>query len=270
MAAKKVNFNNPESLIYQNEILKLTVLGGIKLEGLDRLRATLKIELKRSSVPPVRHNLDLYNDTQTEKLIRKTAEKLETGTSIIAASLSELIEQLEEYRVKQIKENQPKAYEPPKLTAVQRKEAETFLTTPKLLERTNEMIGKSGMIGEESNRLLMYLIFTSRKQNQPLHIVSLGASGTGKTHLQEKVSELIPEEDKIEITTLSENALYYFERTELKNKLVLIEDLDGANDDKILYAIRELMSKKRISKTIPIKDEKGNISHIIIRLGVLF
>ena len=85
------------------------------------------------------------------------------------------------------------------------------------------MIGKAGTIGEEQNRLLMYLIFTSRKQNQPLHIVSLGASGTGKTHLQEKVGSLIPEEDSIEITTLSENAFYYFEQRELKNKLILIE-----------------------------------------------
>jgi len=62
MASKKFNFTNPESLIYQNELLKLTVLGGIKLEGLDRMRSTLKIELIESSVPPVRHNLDLYND----------------------------------------------------------------------------------------------------------------------------------------------------------------------------------------------------------------
>ncbi len=47
-------------------------------------------------------------------------------------------------------------------------------------------------------------------REKPLHIMSLGASGTGKTYLQEKVSELIPEEDKIEITTLSKNALYYY------------------------------------------------------------
>ena len=47
MAAKKFNIANPESLIYQNEILQLTVLGGIKLDGLDRMRATLKIELKK-------------------------------------------------------------------------------------------------------------------------------------------------------------------------------------------------------------------------------
>ena len=88
--AKKLNVINPESLIYQHELLKLTVLGGIKLEGLDRMRATLKIELKNSSIPPVRHNLDLYNDNQTEKLIRRAAEKLEIGTSVIAASLAEL------------------------------------------------------------------------------------------------------------------------------------------------------------------------------------
>lgn len=261
---KKFDFTNEQSLIYQNDLLQLTVLGGIKLDGLDRMRSTLKIELKESSVPPVRHNLDLYNDNQTEKLIRRTAEKLEIGTSIIAASLAELTAQLEEYRMHQIKETQLKPYESPKLTTEERKAAETFLKSPNLLERTNEMIGKSGMIGEENNRLLMYLIFTSRKQSQPLHIVSLGASGTGKTHLQEKVSELIPEEDKIEITTLSENAFYYFGQRELKNKLILIEDLDGAENS--FYPLRELQSKKRISKTVAHKNTKGETRtlHLIV------
>lgn len=264
MAAKKFNIANPESLIYQNEILQLTVLGGIKLDGLDRMRATLKIELKNTSIPPVRHNLDLYNDTQTEKLIRKTAEKLEIGTSVIAASLAELTEQLEAYRIEQIKNAAPEMPQRPTLTAEQRKEAEDFLKSKNLMQLTNELIGKSGMIGEENNRLLMYLIFTSRKLNQPLHIVSLGASGTGKTHLQEKIGELIPEEDKIEITTLSENAFYYFGQRELKNKLILIEDLDGAESS--LYPLRELQSKKRISKTIAHKNTKGETRtiHLIV------
>tara|TARA_R110002111_G_scaffold174109_3_gene239625 strand:+ start:1379 stop:3058 length:1680 start_codon:yes stop_codon:yes gene_type:complete len=272
MTAKKFNYSNPESLIYENELLKMTVLGGIKLEGLDRMRSTLKIELQKSSVPPVRHNLDLYNDNQTEKLIRRTAEKLEIGTTIIGASLAELTEGLEEYRMQQIKEAAPTENEIKVLNKKELKEAETFLTAPNLLERTNEMIGKSGMIGEENNRLLMYLIFTSRKQNQPLHIVSLGGSGTGKTHLQEKVAELIPEEDKIEITTLSENAFYYFGQRELKNKLILIEDLDGLSGTGAnqgggaIYALRELQSKKRISKTVAHKNTNGETKtmHLIV------
>lgn len=264
MATHELHTVNPESLIYEHEILKLTVLGGIKLDGLDRMRATLKIELKNSSTPPVRHNLDLYNDNQLEKLIRKTAERLETGTSILSASLAELTQQLEDYRMQQIKQTMPADNKRKVLSSNEREEAETFLKSENLLIRTNELIGKSGMIGETANRLLMYLIFTSRKQSQPLHIVSLGSSGTGKTHLQEKVGELIPEEDRIEITTLSENAFYYFGQRELKNKLILIEDLDGA--DNALYPLRELQSKKRISKTVAHKNTKGETRtlHLVV------
>ena len=265
MAKQKLNITNSDSLIYENELLKLTVLGGIKLEGLDRMRATLKLELKESSVPPVRHNLDLYNDTQTEKLIRRVAEKLEIGTSVIAASLAELTGQLEEYRMHQIKESEAdRQIERKQLSTEERKAAETFLKSENLLEKTNELIGQSGVVGEETNRLIMFLIFTSRKRPQPLHIVSLGSSGTGKTHLQEKVGELIPEEDRIEITTLSENAFYYFGQRELKNKLILIEDLDGAEN--VLYPLRELQSKKRISKTVAHKNTKGETRtlHLVV------
>ena len=46
----------------------------------------------------------------------------------------------------------------------------------------------------------------------------------------------MPEEDKLEITTLSSNAFYYFGREELKHKLLLIEDLDGA--ESVLYPLR--------------------------------
>lgn len=260
-----MNTANPDQLTYENELLTITVLGGIKLEGLDRLRVTLKVELNETSRPAVRHNLDLYNDNQLEKFIRKVAEKHEIGTSVIAASLSELTEELEGYRLQQITEQQNQSpFKKKELTPDEIKAATAFLGADHLLERTSEMIGKSGVIGEDSNRLLMYLIFTSRKREQPLHVISLGASGTGKTHLQEKVGELIPEEDRIEITVLSENAFYYFGQRELKNKLILIEDLDGAEN--ALYPLRELQTKKRISKTVAHKNTKGETKtvHLVV------
>jgi hypothetical protein len=254
--ATKLQSENTDQLIYTNELLELTVLGGIRLDGLDRMRVTLKIQLQESSRPPVRHNLDLYNDTQLEKFIRKVAEKLEIGTSVISASLSELTEELEKYRLAEIKAKEenlkPKIKQ---LNLGEIEESETFLKSKDLLNKTNELIGKSGVIGEEVNRLLMYIIFTSRKREQPLHIIGLGSSGTGKTHLQEKVGELIPEEERVSITTLSENAFYYFGKQELKNKVILIEDLDGAEN--ALYPLRELQTKKRIVKTIASKNTKG-------------
>ena len=108
----------------------------------------------------------------------------------------------------------------------------------------------------------MYLIYTSRKLKHPLHIISLGSSGTGKTHLQEKVGELIPAEDKLEITTLSENAFYYFGKKELAHKLLLIEDLDGALN--VLFPLRELQSKRKITKTITFKDTRGQTKTITL------
>ena len=90
----------------------------------------------------------------------------------------------------------------------------------------------------------------------------LGSSGSGKTYLQEKVSELIPKEDKIEITQITENAFYYFRQDELQHKLLLIEDLDGAQSS--MYPLRELQSKRRISKTVTLKDTKGNLKTITL------
>jgi len=240
--------------------LEIAVLGGVKLSQLDRLRVTLSINKLKSSTK-LRHNIDLYNDTQGEKFIRTVAERLEIGTSVIRKTLQELTRELENYRFLLLEKEQEatKPYRK-ELSPREQKEAENFLKSKDLLKRTSELIGKSGVIGEETNRLLMYLIFTSRLTANPLHCISLGSSGVGKTHLQSKVAELIPQEDKVEITVLSANAFYYFNRTELQHKLILIEDLDGA--ESVLYPLRELQSKKRITKTVVHKDRKGTTKTI--------
>ncbi|WP_293137299.1 toprim domain-containing protein, partial [Moritella sp.] len=267
--AHRLNTENPEYIIYENGAIQVSVLGGINLFSLDKLKVTLRITRTDSPSPIYnirQSNLDLYNDDQVEKFIRKVGERLDLGTLEIRVTMSHLINELEQYRLKSVESQKPNKPKEKELSERRKQQVRDFLKSKDLLLKTNNLIGRSGMVGEENNRLLMYLIFTSRLREQPLHVISLGASGTGKTYLQEKISELIPEEHKLEITALSENALYYFERTELKHKLVLIEDLDGAQDEKIMYAIRELMSKKRISKTIPIKDAKGNLKTVTLHV----
>ena len=256
---------NPLHLIYKNDLVNIAVLGGIKLEALERLRGTLKVQLQNSSRPPLRHNLDLYSDTQLDRFAKKCAEKLEVGASLISASFYELIEELEKYRLQQIEERQERAKPTTiELTTKQEEIAINFLKENDLLKKTNDLIGKIGVIGEDINRQIMYLVFTKRKQQQPLHVISFGSSGTGKTHLQEKVSECMPPEDIIGITTLSDNAFYYFERKALAHKIIIIEDLDGFVG--ALYPLRELQTKKKIVKTIVRKDSNGKTKteHLIV------
>lgn len=249
-----LHLTNPQHITWTYENIDIAILGGIKLDGLDRLRVTLKIDHQGDTI---RHNLDLYNDQQSEKFIRKVAERFGIASSYIQTVLAQLTNELEAYRITELEQQQSSLYPAPKkLTDTERQTAEQFLKQPDLLNRINELIGKSGVMGEEENRLLMYVIFSSRKREHPLHVISLAASGTGKSHLQESVAALIPDEDKIEITVLSENAFYYFGQRELKHKLLLIEDLDGAQN--VLYPLRELQSKKRITKTIAQRDKAGN------------
>ncbi|MET3047427.1 hypothetical protein [Flavobacterium covae] len=250
-----LNTTNPNHYIYETKHLKIAILGGIRFNNLEALRVTLGIQ-KLKSEQVLRQNIDLYNDTGIEKLTRKVAERLEIGTTIVRRDLDSLTNELENYRLQEV-ENQNKIYEKPVkvLTEKEIKQAKEFLAQENLIAKTNELIGLSGVIGEEFNRLLMYIIFTSRKTSNPLHVVSLGSSGAGKSHLQGGVSLLIPEEDKIEMTVLSANAFYYFNRTELRHKLILIEDLDGAQS--VLYPLREMQSKKMLTKTVVHKDKKG-------------
>ena len=132
------------------------------------------------------------------------AERLGIGTSVVAAALADLTDLLEAYRLeereKALTEKDPRKI----LSEAEIKAARLYLSSPNLVARTQADIGKAGVIGEATNRMLLYLVYTSRKRDNPLHAISLGSSGNGKTHLQETVAALIPAEDKLEITTLSE------------------------------------------------------------------
>jgi predicted transcriptional regulator len=260
----KLITENAELLIYLDGKLHITILGGIKLTGLDRMKVTLKLTRTDNKQNTFRHNLDLYNSIQTEQLIEKSAEALDISTNEISTAISQLTAGLENYRAECLEAMKPKQVEKKQLTEHERKAALIYLKSPDLLARTKQAIAQSGLVGEETNSLIAYLTYTSRKRHAPLHLMCLGASGTGKTWLQEKVSELMPEEDKLEITTLSMNAFYYFGKEELKHKLLLIEDMDGA--EAVLYPLRELQSKRKISKTVTLKDSKGNLKTVTLNV----
>lgn len=270
-----LNTDNKDALKFITEETGFTVLGGINTNHLDRMRVTLKIEVLNRKYPDfmqneelagiaLRANVDLYHDIQVEKLIRRTAERLEIGTTHLYSSIAQLTEQLETYRLQIIEKEKDTKPKVKQLTEKEKEEALRFLQSGTLHTDTSALLAKSGIVGEETNALIMWYVYTSRKLNRPLHIISFGSSGTGKSHLQEKVAELIPEEDKIEITSLTQNAFYYFGSDELGHKLILIEDLDGALS--ALYPIRELQSKQRISKTLTIKDTKGNTRTIHLKV----
>lgn len=260
----KLNTKNPDYLTYKNQNLLISILGGIALHPLDKLKVTLKIERTDSPSPlhSLRHSLDLYNDDQTEKLIRKAAERLETGSREMQLTIAELIQEIENHRAIQIEKQRPPEPEKRILTGSRKEKVIEFLKRKDLMTATDQLIEQSGVVGEKINRQILWYVYTTRLREQPLHVICLGASGTGKTYLQERISDLIPDDGKVSGTTMSENALYYAQNLKLPHKLFIIEDLDGASN--VLYALRELQSKTSISKMVTHKDSKGNFKTIIV------
>ncbi len=109
----KLDTKNPNYLKYDNKSVQITILGGVNLYPIDKLKVTLKIEKLDSHNPlhKIRHSLDLYNDDQTEKLITKTSERLEISTKELQIIISNLIEELENHREEQIDNQKTKRIE---------------------------------------------------------------------------------------------------------------------------------------------------------------
>lgn len=141
-----------------------------------------------------------------------------------------------------------------------------FLSQKNLLQELNKLIEKAGIIGEENSRLLLFLITISYLNKSPLHGIVQGSSGSGKTHIISRIADLMPGEDVLRFTRITESSLYNWGEFDLFQKIIIIEDLDGLKED-ALYALREFISNQVLRSSVTIKDKKGNnkSSHKIVK-----
>ena len=146
------------------------------------------------------------------------------------------------------------------------KTATDFLQQKDLLKSLNQLIEQAGIIGEENSRLLLFLITISYLNKSPLHGIVQGSSGSGKTHIISRIADLMPQEDVLRFTRITESSLYNWGEFDLFQKIIIIEDLDGLKED-ALYALREFISNQVLRSSVTIKDKKGNnkSSHKIVK-----
>jgi DNA primase len=241
----------PDCLVYETDRLQITLWGGIEIHTVNRLRATLHIQLKSNQYASFRDTADLYSHSQSDRLIKQVAEKLEISSSIVTEAITGLTKELETYRLgkreekrksEQVKEQQGKDL----FSRDEIQSARDFLARPGLTKRTHELLGGLGLIGEQDNATLLFFIFLTRFFKNPLHAIVMGSTGSGKTYLLQGVAAAVPRQHIHVTTSLSENTLYYTPQDFLKHKILLQEDLDGAYS--ALLPLRELMSNQEISR----------------------
>ena len=80
---------------------------------------------------------------------------------------------------------------------------------------------------------------------------AISRSSAGKSMLVE-VTERCPPEDVESVSDLSAKALYYYGKDDLKHCFIVIGEKHGSEGSD--YPLRELISRRSITKAVPMKD----------------
>jgi hypothetical protein len=142
---------------------------------------------------------------------------------------------------------------PPKEVAgEEEEEALAYLRDPNLFQNISKDIATAGeVLGEETNKMMLYLAATSRKFKKPISLVIFGKSSSGKSYLANAVQQFMPEEDSLALSSISQRALEYM-GDQLKHKFILIQEWEGLVE--ALPTLRTLQSEGKLSRLVTVTD----------------
>jgi len=222
---------------------------------------TIKVQLKvtfgenspTGSVFHLDNALDLCSAKAREHFIKAAAEETKLRPDILKRDLGRLLLALEELQEEHIrKATEPKTTAAPKLDDDERAEALALLTDSNLLDRILADFDTCGLVGEDTNKLVGYLAATSRKFEKPLGVIIQSTSAAGKTTLMEAILAMMPEEERVQYSAMTGQALYYLGEIDIRHKILAIAEEEGA--ERASYALKLLQSEGEVSIVSTGKD----------------
>jgi len=127
-------------------------------------------------------------------------------------------------------------------TAALWKLAEPLALASDLMDQVVGAMRGHGLVGEAANAKLLYLCATARLREKPVSVVVKGPSASGKSHLIERVVELLPVDAYVNFTTISPRFLAYSNH-DLRHKIVVIYEAGGMDEGLGAYVMRSLLSE---------------------------
>jgi DNA primase catalytic core len=209
----------------------------------NKLKATVKgINAKRMHVDTI----DFYSARSRTFFIKGLCDLFGEQENIIIKDLESLLTGTEQH----FKQNRDTPKQ--EMTQKDKTDALKFLQNPDMFKDILKDFEILGYTGEEMNKLLCYIACVSRKMEHPLSVMIQSRSAAGKSYLQDTVLSLVPDNDFVKYTRLTDQALFYTGSKALKHKILAIEELDGMNG--AIYSIRSIQSSKEITIAYTGKD----------------
>lgn len=254
---------NEHKLLFACTHVQYFILGAVSQE-LSNMKVML-MAVDAGTGKKERIKVDLYDRDAMRYIANQIGESFSLNPELIEVDLLQLTDQLEQYRETQLDQNKSSFQSQRNYVPVppeKRKACVEFLSQPDLLTAIDALLEKTGIVGEESTRKLLFIIAISYKNTDPLHALLHSESGSGKSHLINSIAKCFPTEDVLSITRVSSKSFYHYTQNELMNRLVLLQDYDGL-DSEAQFAFRELQSAGSISSSVAYKDKNGNLTSTI-------
>ena len=221
---------------------------GVREIFLSDLRVNIKAEY---GVETFYDKLDLYSSRSRTAFSLGLSQLFDLEPKRIEKDLVLILECLEEERDGRLTEE---TKEKPVITEEERRLGMEFLRSSDLFEQIVTDMEVLGYVGEDLNKQLVYIAASSRKLDDPISILILSQSAAGKSLLVDTVKRLMPEEDVISVTSLSDQALNYIPARGLLRKFLILGE--AVHSEVIEHQIREMLSGHQLSRMVTIKDEK--------------
>lgn len=223
---------------------------GLNTQRFDQLKVNIKLAALGLSHLD---SFDLYNARARGTFVSGAKKVFNLDAGLVNSDLSLIIEHLETLQTQALEASRKRRQEEkPQMTEEEINQALEFLKDPNLFERILADFKASGYVGEETNLLLGYIASVSRKLSEPLALLLVSRSASGKSTLQDAVLSFTPPEDYEKYTRLTDQALFYKEEDALKHKLLAIEEEKGVAGAG--YSLRNLQSAHGLRIAATIKD----------------
>jgi DNA primase len=237
---------------------------GVKENFVSSLRVNIQAK-KEGSEDRYIDNVDLFSARSRTSFASNLAYSFDLEKARVEKDLLAILEALEEERDKAFNQTEEEEII---LSEEEIQLGMDLLSSPDLFDRISSDTETLGYVGEDVNKRLLYIAASSRKLDDPISVIVLSESASGKSYLVDTIRKLIPAEDVLAMTSLSEQALNYLPEDGLMHKFLVMGE--AVHGDIVEHQLREMLSAKELSRLVTTKDEKtGALTSRMVRKEVI-
>ena len=222
-----------------------------QVKGIQWGDTQLKVTIKASTgvegnLPFELTTIDLYSSRSRIWFGKLCADLFGASEGLVKEDIGKILNLVESWQPKKQEAGNNKPTGEDKALALK------LLKNPEMFTEILSDLETIGVTGEETNKLVGYLASVSRKLDEPLSVLIQSRSAAGKSTLQDAILSLVPDEDYVKYTRITDQALFYKDEDSLVNKILAIEEEVGMGG--AAYSIRNIQSSKKITVAATGKD----------------